>query len=87
MMQYNFMHGGFMHFGIAGIIINVLIFLFISGLIVLGIIALIRFIGTNNAIKTTSSKAEETALDILKNRLAKGEITPEQFDELKARIQ
>lgn len=46
------------------------------------IIALIIFLYLNN----NSSSQKETPMEILKKRYAKGEITKEQFDEMKKNI-
>ena len=51
-------------------------------LVVLGIIYLVKAI-TGSARK---GEKEETALDILKKRYAKGEITKEEFDQMKGDI-
>ena len=50
-------------------------------IIVVGVLVylLIRSFGTNDF----ESKSHETPLDILKKRYARGEITKEQFDEMK----
>lgn len=45
-------------------------------LVILGIIFLIQLI-------TKGSKREETALDILKKRYARGEITRDEFEKIK----
>lgn len=49
------------------------------GLIVLGLILLIRWL----VGMTKSSRVEETALDILKKRYARGEINKEEFEQKK----
>ena len=51
------------------------------GLIVYGVVVLLR---NNN---TRSSSEQNRALDTLKERYAKGEITKEQFDTIKKDIQ
>jgi putative membrane protein len=49
------------------------------GLVVVGVIFLIRYlIGT-----TKTSRSEESALDILKRRYARGEIDREEFEQKK----
>lgn len=48
-------------------------------LVILGIIYLVKKI----AVSTKNEEQEETALDILKKRYAKGEITKEEFDRIK----
>jgi putative membrane protein len=37
--------------------------------------------------KSNNEQKKDSALDILKKRLAKGEITKEQFDEIKQTVQ
>lgn len=54
------------------------------GMLVFWVIVIFLFFSLFNNQK---SENKETALDILKKRLAKGEITKEQFDSLKKTIQ
>jgi putative membrane protein len=49
------------------------------GLIVLGLIFLIRWL----VAMTKTTKVEESALDILKKRYARGEINKEEFEQKK----
>ena len=53
-------------------------------LVVIGIVALVRFL--NDRGITSWSKAQETPLDILRRRYASGELTKEQFDEMKRNV-
>ncbi len=50
-------------------------------LVVLGIAYIIRMISERSG---TGPKREESALDILENRYAKGEISKEQFESMKS---
>ena len=47
-------------------------------LVILGIVVLVKWLGSSGASRTGSR-----ALDILKERYAKGELTREQFDQMK----
>jgi len=58
-----------------------LLMILIMALVVLGIILLVRFASGN---QTKANKSN--ALDVLKHRYAKGEITKKQFDEIKKDI-
>jgi len=60
-------------------------FMWIIFLIVIGI--LIYFLIQASKSKGSSDSTTETPLDILKKRYAKGEITKEEFDKMKADIE
>ena len=76
MMFGHWGYGGFQLYHIIGFIINLLIFGVISGLIVLLIVRL-----------TGKKSKNSEAMEILKKRFASGEITKEQFDEIKSGIE
>ncbi len=54
-------------------------------LVVIGVILLIVWVVRQTG-KVTSGHAEESALDILKKRYARGEITKEEYDKVKKDI-
>ena len=74
--DYHHMMNGPYGFGIGGIIMGI-IFLFILGIIIYFVVIALRKNTINN------DKTTETALDILKKKYAKGEITKEEFEEKK----
>ncbi len=53
------------------------------GLLVVGVAALVRVAGARHA---ASEPPRETALDILKRRYAHGDLTADQFEDMKKRI-
>jgi len=57
---------------------TLIIFVVLSALVILGIVALVLWI-----VKRVS----KNDIDILKRRLVKGEITQEQFDELRKKLE
>jgi uncharacterized membrane protein len=83
---------GWHHFGMGGMgwgfgWINVLFFL----LLVIGLFALIYF-AVRAAVRTNGShmrapSQRESALDILATRLAKGELSPKEYRELKRELE
>ena len=82
-MMWNNYHGmmnGFCGFGTTGGIIMGIIFLVILGIIIYFAVIALRKNTVNN------EKVTETALDILKKKYAKGEITKEEFEEKKKTI-
>ena len=56
-------------------------FMWILFIIIIGVVA--YFVIHNIRTKTTGSTTQETPLDILKKRYAKGEINKEDFDRMK----
>jgi putative membrane protein len=71
MMNYGFGYGG--------------MFMWIIFLIVLGVV--IYFIVQTLKSKNVAGLAQDTPLDILKRRYAKGEITKEEFDRMKKEVE
>jgi putative membrane protein len=66
-------------------VIGALIVLALLAVVVLAALLLIRAGRPANRIMPAPDR--ETPLDVLRRRLAAGEITPEQFDELRRRLE
>lgn len=64
--------GGYMWFGW-------IFWLILLGVIIWAVVTIIN----KSQIGTRSSQPSESAMDILKKRFAKGEITKEQYDQMK----
>lgn len=60
-------------------------FMWILFLILIGVV--IYFIFQNAKSKNVAGQSQETPIDILKKRYAKGEITKEDFDRMKNELQ
>ena len=71
MMNYGFGYGG--------------MFMWILFLIILGVA--IYFIVQSTKSKNVSGQSQETPLDVIKKRYAKGEITKEEFDRMKKELE
>ncbi len=69
-------------FGFGGIIAVILPILFWAAIIALGVWVVGSFISRSNRPASSDLPPAETALDILKKRYARGEITKEQYDEM-----
>ena len=50
--------------------------------VILGIVALVRYVSDRGG----TARPEKSALDILRRRYAAGEITKEQFDEMRRNV-
>ena len=70
MMNYGFGHGG----------------MFMWILVLIALVVAIYFIVQSVKSKNVSGQAQETPLDILKKRYAKGDITKEEFDRMKKEL-
>jgi uncharacterized membrane protein len=66
---------------------NLFSLLLLIGLIVLAVLAAIWLVRRTGESTSASAQPAETPLDILKRRLAQGEITPEQFESMKGHLQ
>lgn len=67
------------HFGLAGLVVTIIIWV----LVIVGIIVVIRMLSHSHE---TTHISEGKALDILKERYAKGELTKKVFEEMKKDI-
>jgi len=54
------------------------------GFVIIGIVALVRYLSDRGG--TARPQVPETPLDILRRRYAGGELTKEQFDEMKRNV-
>lgn len=78
-----FNHGGYMggNLGFFGFGLGVIFNLIFWALIIWGVYVLIRKLSENGEIM--NRKKDDSAMDILKERFAKGEISKEEFEEKK----
>jgi len=86
--------GSFGSFGWIGMLFNLLFSVGILALLVLGILWLARQAGftgplssESRAGRTEQAYSVDTPLDIARRRLATGEITIEEFEQIKARLE
>jgi len=82
--MWEWMHDG--GIGVGGMAILMLVF---WGLVLAGVVLLVWFLveSARRAGAGPSSSAHDTPLEILKKRYARGEITREQFQEMKRELQ
>jgi putative membrane protein len=73
---------GMMNWGYGGWFMGIINIIFWIAVII-GIIYLIKFISSSSKQSTQESKRGDSALDILRERYAKGEINREEFEEKK----
>jgi putative membrane protein len=74
------------HMSAAGWILSVLWTLIIIALVVAAIVWLISALGSRENRSTTSEADEPSAREILDRRLASGELTVEQYEQLREKI-
>ncbi len=73
-------------FGYGGIIPLILMILFWVVVIGAGVWLISSFVSRSNSQTSSNLPPAESALDILKKRYARGEITKEQFDEMSQQV-
>src|SRR5665648_147144 len=71
--------GSFGGFGLIGMFIGLIFWI----LIIVGIVLLIKWLLDQNKLGGQSSMTGESAMEILKKRYAKGEISKEEFEQMK----
>ncbi len=74
--------GGYGGFGMGMGIVGGLFMLLFWGLIIVGLVMLVRWLWDQGR-HVSGSAAPEAPLEILKRRYARGEITKEEFDRMK----
>lgn len=66
-----------------GMILNMLIWIIVLGLIIYGIVLLIMKLGTQKADSPLFEKQGDSAIEILRERFARGEIDEQEFEKRK----
>ena len=66
-----------------GMILSMIIWIIVLGLIIYGIVLLVTKQGTKKENSSTFEKQEDSAMEILKERFARGEIDEEEFEKRK----
>jgi len=83
MMNGNFGWRMINGFGLGGIFPMILTILFWVVIIALGVLLISGLVSRTNSQPPSNQPPAESALDILKKRYARGEITKEQFEEIR----
>jgi putative membrane protein len=82
--DYGWGHGpGMMDWGFGTGWFGLIMMGFFWILIIVAIIFLVRWLAVSNRLGSHGQKPEETALEILKKRYARGEINKEEFEQKK----
>ncbi len=85
-MMWPWYHGGFGGFGgFGGYWVMIAMMVIIFGLVIWGIVMLVRWV-RHNDYHTTTITHSDSAMEILKTRYAKGEISKEEFEEKRRAI-
>ena len=66
-----------------GMILNMIIWIIVLGLIIYGIVLLLTKQGRTKGNSSTFENQEDPAMEILKERFARGEIDEEEFEKRK----
>lgn len=77
-MMGNYFDGGYGFMGGFGFFVMIIFW----GLVIWGIVALIQSVAKNNT-QSAGGPQGDTALEIVRKRYARGEITKEEFDQTK----
>jgi putative membrane protein len=77
--------GGWGGMGVIGPILSLVVFAGVLAVLGLGTVWVVRKLGQGGATMTGSRPMDE-ALDIARRRLAAGEITAEEFEEIRDRL-
>jgi putative membrane protein len=79
-MPFNMFDAGFGIWFLIAIVVNAVFWIGVIGLIFLGIRWLIR---NNEADRATRPRSDDTAMDLLRQRFARGEIDAAEYEERK----
>lgn len=64
-----------------GMILTIILWIFIVGLIIYGIVLLLLKLNTKKKDTSAIEKPEDSSIEILRERFAKGEIDEKEFDD------
>lgn len=67
-----------------GMILTMILWIFIVGLIIYGIVLLLLKLNTKKKDTSAIEKPEDSSIEILRERFAKGEIDEQEFDDRRA---
>lgn len=67
-----------------GMILNMIFWIIVVGLIIYGIVLFVMKQGKNKESSSTVEQREDSSMEILRERFARGEIDEQEFEERKA---